>query len=101
MANTAIYDAMVRMAQDFSMRLPLINGQGNFGSMDGDAPAAMRYTEAKMALSAHALIDDIDNDTVDFRPNYDESLDEPEVLPARYPNLLVNGASGYCSRYGN
>ena len=92
--DTAIYDAMVRMAQSFSMRLPLIDGQGNFGSMDGDRAAAMRYTEARMARSAHALIDDIDKDTVDFQPNYDETVREPTVLPARFPNLLVNGAGG-------
>ena len=90
----AIYDAMVRMAQDFSMRLPLIDGQGNFGSMDGDPPAAMRYTEARLARTAEALLRDIDKDTVDFTPNYDESSREPTVLPAEYPNLLVNGAGG-------
>ncbi|MEO1089075.1 MAG: DNA gyrase subunit A [Pseudomonadota bacterium] len=90
----AIYDAMVRMAQTFSMRLPLIDGQGNFGSLDGDPPAAMRYTEARLAQAAMALLDDIDKDTVDFRPNYDESDDEPVVLPAQFPNLLVNGAGG-------
>ena len=92
--DQAIYDAMVRMAQQFSMRLTLIEGQGNFGSMDGDRAAAMRYTEARMARSAHALIEDLDKDTVDFQPNYDESNSEPTVLPARYPNLLVNGAGG-------
>ena len=92
--DAAIYDAMVRMAQDFSMRLPLIDGQGNFGSMDGDPAAAMRYTEARMARSAHFLIEDIDKETVDFQPNYDDSTVEPSVLPARYPNLLVNGAGG-------
>jgi DNA gyrase subunit A len=92
--DAAIYDAMVRMAQNFSMRLPLIDGQGNFGSMDGDRPAAMRYTEARMARSAHALVDDIDKDTVDFQPNYDDSSREPTVVPARIPNLLVNGAGG-------
>ena len=92
--DSAIYDAMVRMAQTFSLRLPLISGQGNFGSMDGDRAAAMRYTEARMAKSAHALIDDIDKDTVDFQPNYDDSQREPKVLPARFPNLLVNGAGG-------
>ena len=92
--DSAIYDALVRMAQDFSMRLPLIDGQGNFGSMDGDPPAAMRYTEARLAKVADALLADIDKDTVDFRPNYDESRDEPTVLPAQYPNLLVNGAGG-------
>ncbi len=92
--DSAIYDALVRMAQDFSMRLPLIQGQGNFGSMDGDRAAAMRYTEARLARSAHDLIEDIDKDTVDFQPNYDESVQEPTVLPAQFPNLLVNGAGG-------
>lgn len=92
--DAAIYDTMVRMAQDFSMRLPLIDGQGNFGSMDGDSAAAMRYTEARLEKVAHALIEDIDKDTVDFSPNYDETVQEPTVLPARYPNLLVNGANG-------
>nr|WP_281413081.1 DNA gyrase subunit A [Marivibrio halodurans] len=92
--DSAIYDAMVRMAQDFSMRLPLIDGQGNFGSMDGDAAAAMRYTEARLAKAAESLLDDIDKDTVDFQANYDESEREPTVLPARYPNLLVNGGGG-------
>ena len=92
--DTAIYDAMVRMAQDFSMRLPLVDGQGNFGSMDGDPPAAMRYTEVRLARPAGALLDDYGKDTVDFRPNYDESLEEPSVLPAQFPNLLVNGAGG-------
>ncbi|MGB0748183.1 MAG: DNA gyrase subunit A [Magnetospiraceae bacterium] len=92
--DQAIYDAVVRMAQDFSMRLMLIDGQGNFGSMDGDPPAAMRYTEARLARSAHALLEDIDKETVDFVPNYDESTHEPTVLPARFPNLLVNGAGG-------
>src|SRR5215468_5323473 len=87
--DQAIYDAMVRMAQDFTVRLPLIDGQGNFGSMDGDPPAAMRYTEARMARAAEALLEDIDKDTVDFQPNYDESKREPLVLPARFPNLLV------------
>ena len=92
--DQAIYDALVRMAQDFSMRLPLIDGQGNFGSIDNDPPAAMRYTECRMGKVAHKLIDDIDKDTVDFRENYDGSEQEPTVLPARYPNLLVNGAGG-------
>ncbi|MEQ8604007.1 MAG: DNA gyrase subunit A [Marivibrio sp.] len=92
--DSAIYDAMVRMAQDFSLRLPLIDGQGNFGSMDGDAAAAMRYTEARLAKAAETLLDDIDKDTVDFQPNYDESEREPSVLPARFPNLLVNGGGG-------
>ena len=92
--DQAIYDALVRMAQDFSLRLPLIDGQGNFGSMDGDPPAAMRYTESRLNKAAEALLDDIDKDTVDFHPNYDESLQEPDVLPAKIPNLLVNGAGG-------
>ncbi len=92
--DSAIYDALVRMAQDFSMRLPLIDGQGNFGSMDGDRAAAMRYTEARLARSAHHLLEDIDKDTVDFQPNYDDSVREPSVLPAEFPNLLVNGAGG-------
>ncbi|HEX6443130.1 MAG TPA: DNA gyrase subunit A [Stellaceae bacterium] len=90
----AIYDAMVRMAQDFAMRLPLIDGQGNFGSMDGDSPAAYRYTEARLARVADALLDDLDKDTVDFQPNYDETETEPKVLPAGFPHLLVNGAQG-------
>ena len=90
----SVYEAMVRMAQPFSMRVPLVDGQGNFGSMDGDSAAAMRYTEARLAKVAHSLIDDIDKDTVDFMPNYDETLQEPTVLPASYPNLLVNGANG-------
>src|SRR5215216_3627969 len=92
--DQAIYDALVRMAQDFSMRLPLIDGQGNFGSVDGDPPAAMRYTESRLARAAMALLQDIDKDTVDFQPNYDGSETEPLVLPARFPNLLVNGAGG-------
>jgi len=92
--DAAIYDAMVRMAQDFSMRLQLIDGQGNFGSMDGDPPAAMRYTEARLARAAASLLDDIDKDTVDYQSNYDDTTHEPVVLPARYPNLLVNGAGG-------
>jgi DNA gyrase subunit A len=92
--DAAIYDAMVRMAQDFSMRLPLIDSQGNFGSMDGDPPAAMRYTEARLARAASALLDDIDRETVPFQPNYDGAEQEPQVLPARFPNLLINGAGG-------
>jgi DNA gyrase subunit A len=92
--DLAIYDAMVRLAQDFSMRLPLVDGQGNFGSMDGDPPAANRYTEARLARVADSLLDDLDNDTVDFQPNYDETEREPKVLPAGLPNLLVNGAQG-------
>jgi len=92
--DSAIYDALVRMAQDFSMRLQLIDGQGNFGSVDGDPAAAMRYTECRLAKPAMALLDDIDKDTVDFQPNYDGNEKEPVVLPARFPNLLVNGAGG-------
>jgi DNA gyrase subunit A len=92
--DQSIYDALVRMAQDFSMRLPLIDGQGNFGSVDGDAAAAMRYTESRLAKVAHTLLDDIDKDTVDFQPNYDNSEREPSVLPAKFPNLLVNGSGG-------
>ena len=92
--DAAIYDAMVRMAQDFSMRLPLLDGQGNYGSMDGDPPAAMRYTEVRLGEPAHALLTDIDKETVDFQANYDESAHEPVVLPAAFPNLLVNGAGG-------
>jgi DNA gyrase subunit A len=92
--DQAIYDTLVRMAQDFSMRLTLIDGQGNFGSVDGDPPAAMRYTECRLEKAAMALLDDIDKDTVDFQPNYDGNENEPVVLPARFPNLLVNGAGG-------
>ncbi len=92
--DTAVYDALVRMAQDFSMRYPLIDGQGNFGSIDGDSAAAMRYTEARLSKVAMELLKDIEKDTVDFKPNFDDSLTEPEVLPARFPNLLVNGAAG-------
>jgi len=92
--DSAIYDSLVRMAQDFSMRLPLIDGQGNFGSMDGDPPAAMRYTEARLARAATALLADIDKETVDFQPTYDDQTVEPTVLPAQFPNLLVNGANG-------
>jgi len=92
--DQAVYDALVRMAQEFSMRLPLIDGQGNFGSVDGDPPAAMRYTEVRLAKPAHSLLEDIEKDTVDFRDNYDGSEREPVVLPARFPNLLVNGAGG-------
>lgn len=92
--DTAVYDALVRMAQDFSMRDPLEDGQGNFGSIDGDAPAAMRYTEVRMSRLASEFLDDLDKETVDFRPNYDNTLGEPEVLPTRVPNLLLNGSSG-------
>ena len=92
--DSAIYDALARMTQPWSMRVPLIDGQGNFGSMDPDPPAAMRYTEARLAKVANFLLGDIDKDTVDFQPNYDGSEREPQVLPARFPNLLVNGAGG-------
>ena len=92
--DSAIYEAMVRLAQSFSMSLPLLNGQGNFGSMDGDPPAAMRYTEIRLGKVASTLLEDIDKDTVNFVDNYDTTLLEPEVLPARYPNLLVNGSGG-------
>ena len=92
--DMAVYDALVRMAQDFSLRYPLINGQGNFGSIDGDPPAAMRYTEVRMARLASELLSDIEKKTVEFAPNYDGSLTEPTILPARFPNLLVNGSSG-------
>lgn len=92
--DSAIYDSLVRMAQPFSLRVPLIDGQGNFGSMDGDSPAAMRYTESRMAKVAHTLLEDIDKETVNFQENYDGSEQEPTVLPARFPNLLVNGAGG-------
>jgi len=92
--DTAVYDTIVRMAQDFSLRYPLVDGQGNFGSVDGDPPAAMRYTEVRMSRIAHELLDDLDKETVDFVPNYDESLTEPTVLPAKIPNLIINGSSG-------
>src|SRR3984893_5497118 len=92
--DVPVYDTIVRMTQDFSMRYPLIDGQGNFGSVDGDAPAAMRYTEVRMARLANELLADIEKETVTFQPNYDESLSEPTVLPARIPNLLVNGSDG-------
>jgi DNA gyrase subunit A len=92
--DAAVYDTLVRMAQDFSLRYPLVDGQGNFGSIDGDPPAAMRYTEVRMARLAHELLADIDKQTVDFAPNYDGSLNEPAILPAKVPNLLINGSSG-------
>ncbi|MEJ1159385.1 DNA gyrase subunit A [Prosthecomicrobium sp. N25] len=92
--DQSVYDALVRMAQDFAMRVPLVDGQGNFGSVDGDQPAAMRYTEVRLKKIAHSLLEDLDKDTVDFQPNYDNSEREPTVLPARFPNLLVNGAGG-------
>jgi DNA gyrase subunit A len=92
--DTAVYDALVRMAQDFSVRYPLVEGQGNFGSVDGDNAAAMRYTEARLAAVADTLLADLDKETVDFSPNFDESMVEPRVMPSALPNLLVNGASG-------
>ncbi len=92
--DSAVYDTMVRMAQDFAMRYPLVDGQGNFGSIDGDPAAAMRYTEARLAKVASSLLTDIDKETVDFGPNFDETLQEPKLMPAVLPNLLANGASG-------
>src|SRR5881392_2227691 len=92
--DVALYDALVRLAQDFNMRYPLVDGQGNFGSVDGDAAAAMRYTEARMTRLASEILADIEKETVDFQPNYDESLSEPSVLPTRVPNLLLNGSGG-------
>src|SRR2546422_2407989 len=92
--DVAVYDTIVRMAQDFSLRYPLVDGQGNFGSVDGDPPAAMRYTEIRMSRIAAELLADLDKETVDFVPNYDDTLKEPVVLPARIPNLLINGSSG-------
>jgi DNA gyrase subunit A len=92
--DAAVYDTIVRLAQDFSMRYPLVNGQGNFGSIDGDPPAAMRYTEIRMMKLAHQMLEDLDKETVDFAPNYDESLSEPTVLPAKIPSLLINGSAG-------
>ena len=92
--DQAVYDALVRLTQKFSMSIPLIDGQGNFGSIDGDPPAAMRYTETKLAKVSQFLIDDIEKDVIDFRSNYDETEKEPTVLPSQFPNLLVNGAGG-------
>jgi DNA gyrase subunit A len=92
--DSAVYDAMARMAQDFSLRYPLVDGQGNFGSIDGDSPAAMRYTEARLAQIAETMLRDLDMDTVEWRANFDDSLQEPQVLPGMLPNLLVNGTSG-------
>ena len=92
--DLAVYDALVRMAQDFSMRDVLVDGQGNFGSIDGDAPAAMRYTEVRMSRLAGEFLADIDKETVEFRPNYDNTLEEPSVLPTKVPNFLLNGTSG-------
>lgn len=97
--DTAIYDTLVRMAQDFNMRYPLVDGQGNYGSMDGDSPAAMRYTEARMTKLAEDMLADIEKDTVDFGPNYDDSRQEPLVLPTKVPNLLINGAGGIAVGY--
>jgi len=96
--DSSVYDTMVRMAQDWSLRYPFVDGQGNFGSIDGDPPAAMRYTEARLRKIAEEMMVDIDKNTVDFRPNFDESLEEPSVMPAKIPNLLVNG--GYGDKYG-
>src|SRR5207342_626228 len=92
--DSAVYDALVRMAQDFSMRYMLVDGQGNFGSVDGDPPAAMRYTECRMSKLSGELLADIDKETVDWQPNYDDKEEEPTVLPAKVPNLIINGASG-------
>src|SRR3989339_1514379 len=92
--DTAVYDTIVRMAQPFSLRYMLVDGQGNFGSVDGDSAAAMRYTEARMSRLTHELMADIDKETVDFQPNYDEKEQEPTVMPTRFPNLLVNGSEG-------
>jgi DNA gyrase subunit A len=92
--DSAVYDTLVRMVQDFSLRMPLIDGQGNFGSIDGDSAAAYRYTEARLEAIAVELLDDIGKETVNFQPNFDNQLEEPIVLPARFPNLLVNGSSG-------
>ena len=97
--DSAIYDAQVRMAQDFNLRYPLVDGQGNYGSVDGDPPAAMRYTEARLTRLAEELLADIEKDTVDFRPNYDETQTEPTVLPAKVPNLLINGTGGIAVGY--
>ena len=92
--DTSVYDAMVRMAQEWSLRYPLVDGQGNYGSVDGDSPAAMRYTEARMAKIAEEMLADIDKNTVNYQLNFDDTLEEPTVLPSAFPNLLVNGASG-------
>ena len=92
--DSSVYETMVRMAQDWSLRYPLVDGQGNFGSIDGDSPAAMRYTEARLKRIADELLADLEKNTVDFQPNFDDSLNEPSVLPAKIPNLLVNGTSG-------
>ena len=99
--DTAVYDTIVRMAQDFAMRYILVDGQGNFGSIDGDRAAAMRYTEIRMSRITHELLHDLDKETVSMVPNYDGSEHMPSVLPTRIPNLLINGSSGDCSGYGN
>ena len=99
--DLSLYDALVRMAQDFSLRYPLVHGQGNFGSVDGDPAAASRYTEAKLSKIGDELLSDLDKETVDFVPNYDESLREPSVLPAAVPNLLVNGSLGHRRGHGD
>src|SRR2546425_9940245 len=96
--DASIYDTLVRLAQDFNMRSPLIDGQGNFGSVDGDPPAAMRYTEARLESLGDEMMTDLDKETVDFVPNYDETTEEPTVLPAPFPNLLVNGSAGLPGR---
>src|ERR1041384_144368 len=92
--DSSVYDTMVRMAQDWSLRYPLVDGQGNFGSVDGDSAAAMRYTEARLKRLSDELLGDLDKDPGDFQPNFDDSLEEPSVMPAKFPNLLVNGTSG-------
>ena len=99
--DSSVYDALVRMVQDFSLRYPLVDGQGNFGSVDGDPAAAYRYTEARLTQVAIAMLEDIDKNTVDFQPNFDDRLQEPTVLPSRVPNLLVNGSSGHRGRHGH
>ena len=97
--DASVYDALVRLAQDFSMRYPLVDGHGNFGSVDGDPPAAYRYTEARMSRLSDEMLRDIEKDTVDWDPNFDETRKEPRVLPSRFPNLLVNGSSGHGHQY--
>ena len=99
--DSAVYDSLVRMVQDFSLRYPFIDGQGNFGSIDGDSAAAMRYTEVRMDKICDEMLLDIDKETIATRPNYDGSLEEPVVLPAKLPNLLINGSTGICSWNGN
>ena len=98
--DSSVYDAIVRLAQDFSLRLPLVDGHGNFGSIDGDPPAAMRYTEVRMRKATDELLGDLEKDTVDMMKNFDETLDEPTVLPAKLPNLLLNGSSSVSSKLG-